>query len=105
MCGLSDLALLVSVDLRLWVVLLIIVHGGAYLVLSLEYLDLGVLAPDHQLEGRLLLETVHHALMKVMHSECVLRQEVLDIILESLAVLLLLAILKGFHKRALLLHG
>jgi hypothetical protein len=72
--------------------------------LTLQDLDFGVLSPDHQFEGRLLLQAVHNTLMEVMNGESVLRQEVLDIVLESFAVSILFTLLHGLDEGSHL-HG
>ena len=84
--SLSDFFLLFIVEQFFRVIFLVVIHGRAYLVLSLEHLDLSVFTPDHQLECRLLLQTVQHTFLKIVHSESVLRQKVFDIVLESFFV-------------------
>ena len=70
--SLSDFFLLFIVEQFFRVIFLVVIHGRAYLVLSLEHLDFCVFTPDHQLESRLLLQTVHHTLLEIMHCESVL---------------------------------
>jgi hypothetical protein len=41
---------------------------------------------------------VHNTLMEVMHGECVLRQEVLNIVLESFAICIFFTLLHGLDK-------
>ena len=84
--GFSDLFLLFIVEQFFGIVFLVVIHGRAYFVLTLEHLDLSVFAPDHQLECRLLLQTVQYTLLEIVHCESVLRQKVFDIVLESFFV-------------------
>lgn len=63
----SDLLFLLCANKLLGIVLFLVVHGTADLVLPLKDLDLGVLAPHHQLERALLLQSVKNALVKIVH--------------------------------------
>ena len=100
--GFSDLFLLFIVEQFFGIVFLVVIHGRAYFVLTLEHLDLSVLAPYHQLECGLLLQTVQHTLLEIVNGECVLWQEVFDIVLESFFVWFFLAFLHRLHEGACL---
>ena len=99
---LSDFFLLFIVEHFFGIVFFVVIHGRAYFVLSLEHLDFSIFTPDHQFEGRLLLQTVQHTFLKIVHSESVLRQKVFDIVLESFFVWFFLAFLHRLHEGACL---
>ena len=101
-CSFGDLLLLFVVKQSFGVILLIVVHGGADFVLSFKDLDLCVFAPYHQFKRGLLLQTVQHSLLEIVHRERVLRQEIFDIVLESFFVVIFFSFLHRFHEGALL---
>ena len=103
---LGDLLLQLLVKVRL-IVLLGVIHGRAHLVLLFKHFHLLVLAPNHDFQSRLALETVHDSLMEVEQVEFILGQEVLNIFTERLIFLLFFPVVHALHKssnRLLLVH-
>ena len=100
LCGLCNFLLLFRSN-QLVVIFLIIIHGTADLILIFKNFNFSVFTPKHQSECRFRFESLVNTFMKVVHVECLLTQEVLDVILELFLVFFIFPLFHCLHKLSL----
>ena len=91
LCDFSNFNLVLSHQANFFV-LLSFAHGCTDLVLVLKGFHLGVVAPEHHFEGALFRQSFLDPVMEVIKRKFVLRQEELDIVLESFLLFLVLPV-------------